>query len=124
MTETSTKYVVETQLTIPDIDSESVSISFSDSDAKTAKQQALQRYLDNGKEPIACVNVYSPGKRNTKYFRLSYRAGKKMKHTHIRGGSTISELAIYRAKKLQSMIDRGAELAEVIAAVQDFNSGR
>ena len=104
-----------------DSDKDSVSISKSDSDAK---RQAIQRFLNSGqKEPIACVTKYKPGHRKTEYYRLSYRFGRKMKHIHIRGGSTISELATYRANKLQAMIDRGAELAEVIAAVQTFNSG-
>lgn len=88
------------------------------------KQAAIQRFLNRAeKEPIACVTTYSPGKRKSEYYRLSYRQGRKVKHIHIRGGSTIAELATYRANKLQAMIDRGAELAEVIAAVQTFNSG-
>ena len=108
----------------------SITDAVSDSDmsitefVSDAKKQAIQRFLDNGeKETIACVTTYSPGGRSTRYFRLSYRLRKKIKHIHIRGGSTIAELAIYRAKKLQAMIDRGAELEEVIAAVRTFNGG-
>jgi hypothetical protein len=111
------------QLTILTVDSDSdpVSLSISDSERKHA---AIQRFLDRGeKEPTASVNTYSPGKRKSEYYRLSYRVGKKMKHIHLRGGSTIAELATYRARKLQAMIDRGAELAEVIAAVRTFNGG-
>ena len=107
----------------------SLSLSASDSDrvsisdfVSDAKQQAIQRFLNSGdKETIACVTTYSPGGRDTKYFRLSYRVRRKMKHIHIKGGSTIAELAQYRAKKLQTMIDRGAELEEVLAAVRTFN---
>jgi hypothetical protein len=99
------------QLTILTVDSEH-------------KQAAIQRFLDRGeKEPTASVNTYSPGKRKSEYYRLSYRQGRKMKHIHLRGGSTLAELATYRANKLQAMIDRGAELAEVIAAVRTFNGG-
>ena len=92
------------------------------SDTQTKKQQAIQKYLNRAdKEAIACVTKYSPGRRKTEYYRLSYRVGRKVKHIHIKGGSIIAELATYRANKLQAMIDRGAELAEVIAAVRTFN---
>lgn len=89
-----------------------------------AKRQAIQRFLNNGKsDPSFSINKYSPGRRATEYYRLSFQWQGKKKHIHIRGGSTISELANYRVKELQTMIDRGAELAEVIAAVETFNSG-
>lgn len=103
-------------------DSDRVSVAKNDSDAK---RQAIQRFLDSAeKDYQCCITEYSPGRRSTKYYRLSYRLNKRrMKHIHIRGGSTIAELATYRAKKLQAMIDRGAELAEVIAALKTFNSG-
>lgn len=108
-----------------DSDSNPVSLSNTDSDIQTKKQQAIQKYLDRAvdKETTACVSKYSPGKRKTEYYRLSYRVGLKMKHIHIRGGSTIAKLANYRANVLQAMIDRGAELSEVLAAVATFNSG-
>jgi hypothetical protein len=67
--------------------------------------------------------VYSPGRRSTEYYRLSYRYGRTVKHIHIKGGSVIAELATYRAKQLQGLIDRGAELAEVLAAAATFNGG-
>ncbi len=108
-------------------DSDRVSITFSVSDTLTvAKQEAIQRYLDLGeKDYQCCVTKYSPGRRSTEYYRLSYRISKRrIKHIHICGGSIISELAQFRAKKLQAMIDRGAELEEVIAAVITFNSGQ
>ncbi len=103
-------------------DSDRVSITKNVSDAK---KQAIQRYLDSGeKDYQCCVTKYSPGRRSTEYYRLSYRISKRrIKHIHICGGSIIAELAQYRAKKLQAMIDRGAELEEVIAAVRTFNSG-
>lgn len=107
-----------------DSDNDRLSLSDIDSDRQIKKQQAIQKYLDRAdKEAIACVNKYSPGKRKTEYYRLSYRYGRKMRHIHIRGGSTIAELANYRANVLQAMIDRGAELSEVLAAVATFNNG-
>lgn len=111
------------QLTMMMADSDSDRVSLSNVDSEH-KHAAIARFLDRGeKEPTASVNTYSPGKRKSEYYRLSYRQGRKMKHIHLRGGSTIAELATYRAKKLQAMIDRGAELAEVIAAVRTFNGG-
>lgn len=111
------------QLTIPMAVSDSDPVSLTDI-VSEHKQAAIQRFLDRGeKEPIACVNTYSPGKRNSEYYRLSYRQGRKVKHIHIRGGSTIAELATYRAQKLQALINRGAELPEVLAAVRTFNGG-
>ncbi len=108
-------------------DSDRVSITKTVSDALiVAKQEAIQRYLDSGeKDYQCCVTKYSPSRRSTEYYRLSYRISKRrVKHIHICGGSTIAELATYRAKKIQAMIDRGAELEEVIAAVITFNSGQ
>ena len=85
------------------------------------KRQAIQRFLDSGKkEHEVCVNRYSPGKRKTEYFRLSYRIGRKVKHLHIPGGNTYSVLAQYRAGKLQQLIDRGCELDEAIAQCISF----
>ena len=107
-------------------DSDRVSITENVSDTQILKQQAIQRYLDSQeKDYQCCVTKYSPGRRKTEYYRLSYRISKRrIKHIHICGGSIIAELATYRAKKLQAMIDRGAELEEVIAAVRTFNSGQ
>ena len=114
--------------------SEQLSLFSSVSDTKSVsltenvsehKRQAIQRFLDSGKkEHDVCVGKYSPGKRKTEYFRLSYRLSRKVKHVHIPGGSTISELARYRSKKLQSLIDRGAELAEILALVATYRSGK
>ena len=88
------------------------------------KRQAIQRFLDSGKkENDVCVGKYSPGKRKSEYFRLSYRLGRKVKHVHIPGGSTQTSLARYRAKILREMCDRGAELAEILAQLNTFRSG-
>jgi len=96
------------------------SVSLADN-ASDAKSKAIQRFLNNGKDaPIAHVNTYSPGKRQAEYYRLSYRVGTRMKHKHIPGGSTIANLAQVRAKKLLMMIDRGAELVELLAAIEDW----
>ncbi len=79
--------------------------------------------MAKGKDPMLCVNTYSPGKRKTKYYRLSYFQDGKTKHLHIPGGNTRSKLAQDRAKVLQKLIDRGAELKEIIAVVKTYRSG-
>ena len=104
----------------PISDTESASLMNPISDTQT---QALQRFLEKGKDPIVCVNTYSPGRRKAKYYRLSYFQDGKAKHLHIPGGNTLAKLAQYRAGKLQELIDRGAELGEIIAAVETYRGG-
>ncbi|MEO0013994.1 MAG: hypothetical protein RLZZ535_2383 [Cyanobacteriota bacterium] len=118
------------QLTIFEVcsDSDPVSLQNTCSDmvksASDGKRKAIERYLRQGKKELSIsVNKYSPGKRATEYYRVSYQLGNRKKHIHLRGGSTIAELANYRANVLQAMIDRGAELSKVLAAVATFNSG-
>jgi hypothetical protein len=103
-------------------DSDHLSLTLSVSERKHA---AIQRFLHRAeKETQACVTKYSPGKRKSEYYRLSYRQGKKIRHIHIKGGSAIAELATYRAVKIQELIDRGADLEEVIAMTRTFNGAR
>lgn len=68
----------------------------------------------------ACINKYSPAKRKTEYFRLSYRIGLKTKHIHIRGGNINNPVATSRAKQLQLMIDRNADLSELLNEISSF----
>ncbi len=128
MTESPVKY----QLTIFDANSGAVhekkSLSGTEvvHERKILKQQAIQRYLDRAesKQPVAHIEKYSPGCTKREYYRLVYRMNpRKLKRIHIKGGSTISELANYRRKKLQAMIDRGADLGEILAQLATFNGG-
>ena len=112
------------QLCLFEVVSDKKSVSLTES-VSERKRQAIQRFLDKGKKDVeVCVNTYSPGKKKNKYFRLSYRVGHQVKHIHIPGGSTIAKLARYRAKKLEELIERGAELGEIIAMVHTFRSGQ
>ena len=105
-------------------ESKTVSITSSVSEKQRLKYQAIQRYLDTGeRENIPHVNTYRVKNTNNRYYRLSYRSSGKVKHVHIPGGNTYSELASYRASKLRELIDRGAELAEVLAMTRDFRNG-
>ena len=103
--------------------SDECSASLTDS-VSERKKQAIQRFLNKGKkESEVCIGTYSPGKRRTKYFRLSYRLGRKVKHVHIPGGSTNAELARHRVKKLQALINRGADISEILSLVKDYQCG-
>ena len=99
-------------------DNKSVSLAENDSDAKS---KAIQRFLTQGHDsPIAHVNTYSPGRRQAEYYRLSFRVGTRMKHVHIPGGSTSANLAQVRVKRLLTMINFGADLEELLAAIADW----
>ena len=97
-------------------DADLVSITNPVSDAKT---QALQRFLgqDIGKP---CITTYSPGKREVKYFRLSYRVRNRIKHKHIPGGNVDSNLAIERVQQIQDLINRGVNIGDILALIESF----
>jgi len=107
------------QLSLFSVSSDSENVSLLDS-GSDAKRQAIQRFPNNNKEATACVNTYSPGRRKTEYYRLSFNWNGKKKHMHIPGGSVKARLATYRAEEIQKMCDRGAKLAELIAAVETY----
>lgn len=83
------------------------------------KMSALQRFCARA-SVTPFVETYTPSRRKKQYFRVSWREGKKFKHVHIPGGNVKAPLAQYRAEKLQEMCDRGAELGEIIAAVNTY----
>lgn len=93
-------------------------------DRKNLKHKAIQRFLNStSNDPQASVGTYSPNGRKTEYYRLLYRIGKKVKAVHIPGGNVNSKLATHRVKLLQQMIDRGADLGELLAAITDYRGG-
>lgn len=87
------------------------------------KKQAMQRYLDRADNTACHIEPYNPNGRKTQYYRLKYRLGRRVKTIHINGGNTSARLANYRKQRLQAMIDRGAELSEVLEQLADFNGG-
>ena len=87
--------------------------------APDRKREYLQRFCARA-SVTPFIETYNPSRRTKQYFRISWREGKKMRHEHIPGGNINAPLAQYRAKKLQTMCDRGAELAEIIAAVETY----
>lgn len=93
------------------------------------EKPGLQRYLARGKpklkDPAVHISTYSPNGRKTQYFRLNYRhpVTGKPSSTHIPGGNIKARLARYRVRELQAMIDRGASLGEIMAAITDYAGG-
>jgi hypothetical protein len=106
------------QLTIFDIETERSQPSVTSS-VTDAKRQIIQDFCNRAAiKPL--IETYAPPRRKSEYYRVTWRDGNKVKHLHIPGGNTLSILAQYRAGKLQEMIDRGAELGEIIAAVKTY----
>lgn len=104
--------------TVSDTDTKKVSLTESVSERQSA---AIARFLGSSHQTIACITTYSPGRRKKEYYRLSFRLGRRIKHVHIRGGNANSELVLYRVEVLQAMIDRGAEIEELLAQLSTFN---
>ncbi|ELS04820.1 hypothetical protein Xen7305DRAFT_00045560 [Xenococcus sp. PCC 7305] len=71
-------------------------------------------------EAPGSINEYCPGKRKVTYFRFSYRDGSRVRHKHIRGGNTSSQLGQANAQKIRDMIARGYSLADILQKISQF----
>ena len=102
--------------------------------------------IKSDKSSKASIGTYSPNGRKTKYYRLCYRTSHcraasrrfewsadhskadcsqtKVRCIHIPGGNIHSQLAKERAEKLQAMIDRGADLSELLNTISEFRSSK
>ena len=87
--------------------------------ASDTKKSANHNFQKNTQPTI---NTYCPGKRNVKYYRLSYRSGTKTKHIHIPGGNINSKLVQWRARKIQGMIDHGVSLTTIITVILNYKN--
>ena len=97
--------------------------SVSDTELKaslTNSQTIVNKEIERVSDRSASINKYSPGKRKTEYFRLSYRNGSKIKHIHIRGGNVNSALVQNRIFKLQNMINQGASIGELLRVIANM----
>ena len=81
------------------------------------KIQANQ-YFQKNTQPV--LNTYSPSKKRSVYYRLSYRSGTKTKHIHIPGGNINCKLVQYRVRRIQSMIDHGVSLTTIITVILGY----
>ncbi len=70
--------------------------------------------------PPGTVNLYFPGRRNTPYYRFSYRNGRRTKHVHIRGGNYANPEAQANADKIRDMVKRRAALDQILAQIAKF----
>ena len=105
----------------PSSDVRNVSLSVSQTlTSKEIESDSDRSDSDSNKNVSLSINRYSPAKRKTEYFRLSYRDGAKMRHIHIRGGNVNSLLAQNRVRLLQNAINSGAKLPEIIAMCRNL----
>ena len=70
--------------------------------------------------PPGTVNLYFPGRRNTPYYRFSYRNGRRTKHVHIRGGNYANPAARANADTIRDMVKRRAALDQILAQIAKF----
>ena len=70
--------------------------------------------------PPGTVNLYFPGRRNTPYYRFSYRNGRRTKHVHIRGGNYANPEARANADTIRAMVNRRAALDQILAQIAKF----
>lgn len=94
-------------------DSNSVSLA-NVSDTKPLAHQ----YFQKNTKPY--ISTYSPAGRQTNYYRFSYRDGKTVKHIHIPGGNSASDLVQYRVKRIQGLIDRGLPISKISKLIVSY----
>ncbi|MDJ0582960.1 hypothetical protein [Crocosphaera sp.] len=69
------------------------------------------------------VSEYQPGgtaARNNKYYRFSYREGRKVKHIHIKGGNTTNPIAIKRKGLVEAWIREDVPLEKIIQWIKEW----
>ncbi|MEY3400724.1 MAG: hypothetical protein RLZZ86_327 [Cyanobacteriota bacterium] len=79
--------------------------------------------LDEIENSVTGLSTYKPkGKARGSYFyyRYSYRDGQRIKHIHIPGGNTNSEVVQERVKKLREEIARGMNPLEIKSLIASF----
>ncbi len=87
--------------------------------------------LDDNKKPFCnknniselAVTEYQPrGKAggNNKYYRFSYREGKRVKHIHIKGGNTCNPIAIKHKDLVKAWIREDIPLEKIIKWIKEW----
>lgn len=66
------------------------------------------------------VDVYSPSKKLSSYYRYSYWNGRKTAHKHIKGGAVGNPLVEKRADIIRQMIARSATVFEILNIISAF----
>ncbi|BAU63037.1 hypothetical protein STA3757_03920 [Stanieria sp. NIES-3757] len=86
-----------------------------------AKTQALLRFLGkSSRDSNGLVEVYSPSRRKSEYFRYMCRRGNRLKHHHIPGGNILDPLAQKRALQIKQMINTNASYLQIVNVIQNF----
>ncbi|MEG4323596.1 MULTISPECIES: hypothetical protein [unclassified Microcoleus] len=70
---------------------------------------------------LKAISTYQPRgtARSGEYFRFSYREGLKMRHVHIRGGSTDSLISQAKVAEVRSLQAAGIPAAEIAAMLRN-----
>lgn len=69
------------------------------------------------------VSEYQPGgtaSKGNKYYRFSYRKGKRIKHIHIKGGNTCNPVAIKRKELIEAWIKNDIALEKIIKWIKEW----
>lgn len=69
------------------------------------------------------VSEYQPGgtaAKTNKYYRFSYREGRRVRHIHVKGGNITNPLAIERRDLLKAWIREDIELEKIIKWIKEW----
>ena len=69
---------------------------------------------------LNAISTYRPRgtARGGEYYRLSYKDGSRVRHVHIRGGSTDSPIAQAKVQELRSLLASGVPPAEIALSLK------
>ncbi|MGK7885713.1 MAG: hypothetical protein AB4057_13940 [Crocosphaera sp.] len=69
------------------------------------------------------VSEYQPGgtaAKNNKYYRFSYREGRRVRHIHIKGGNITNPIAIKRKGLIEAWIRENIPLEKIITWIKEW----
>ena len=122
----STPELVDTESIAPPVEFDSVSVQLiardTESIALPADTESIPESicLDSVSGPVATYRPKGTA-RGGEYFRFSYRAGGKMKHIHIPGGNTGSNLAQSRAAEVMELAAAGVPSLEICDRIRAWS---
>ncbi|MDJ0730765.1 MAG: hypothetical protein QNJ33_12305 [Crocosphaera sp.] len=88
-----------------------------------SSQDSKKVFCNNTNRSEKAVTEYKPrgtAGHTKKYFRFTYRSGKRVKHIHIKGGNTESQLAIKRKNLVEAWIREKIPLEKIIAWIKEW----
>ena len=107
----------------PEIDSVSPASTFADTEytVEVADTEYIVEVAEDDSVSRA-ISTYRPRgtARSGEYFRFSYRDGSRMRHVHIPGGNTDSEIAQARLKEVRSALLAGMSPVQVVAVIHSW----